>query len=90
MSKRQPRRNESGRPKRTMFHRFDDFVMRFVGPANRSPMTLRGNTEMTEETRQWYQNLQNDYEMVRDANGHSYLRPRGPETGPPASPRPPR
>lgn len=90
MSKRQPRHHESERPKRSMFRRFDAFVMRFVGPANRSPMTLRGNTEMTEETRQWYQNLQNDYEMVRGADGRSYLRPRDPEAGPGASPTAPR
>ena len=63
--------------KPSRFRRFDNFVMRFVGPANRRSMNLRGNTEMSDEAKDWYQNLQDDFEMVKDANGHTYLRRRG-------------
>ena len=63
--------------KPSKFRRFDNFVMRFVGPANRSSMNLRGNTEMSDEAKDWYDNLQNDFEMVKDANGQTYLRRRG-------------
>lgn len=66
----------SDRPRRSKFRRFDDFVMRFVGPADRSPLNQRGTTEMTDEAKDWYQNLQDDYEMVKDAHGNSYLRRR--------------
>ena len=35
--------------KPSRLQRFNKVVMRFVGPANRSSMNLRGNTEMTPE-----------------------------------------
>lgn len=62
--------------KPSRLQRFNKVVMRFVGPANRSSMNLRGNTEMTPEAQDWYRNLQDDYEMVRDSDGRSYLRRR--------------
>ena len=62
--------------KPSRLQRFNKVVMRFVGPANRSSMNLRGNTEMTPEAPDWYRNLQDDYEMVRDSDGRSYLRRR--------------
>lgn len=62
--------------KPSRLQRFNKMVMRFVGPANRSSMNLRGNTELTPEAKDWYDNLQDEYETVKDANGHNYLRPR--------------
>ena len=62
--------------KPSRLQRFNHVVMRFVGPANRSSMNLRGNTEMTPEAQDWYRNLQDEYETVKDANGHNYLRRR--------------
>ncbi|GAA2514661.1 MAG: hypothetical protein Q4C90_00995 [Kocuria sp.] len=71
------RRRDPDRPRHSLFKRFDDFVMKFVGPADRSPADLRGNEQMSEQTQQWYSNLQSEYEMVKDAHGQSYLRRRG-------------
>ena len=70
------RRQDTDRPRRTVFRRFDDFVMKFVGPADRSSLDLRGNERMSAETQRWYDDLQSEYEMVKDANGQSYLRRR--------------
>ena len=88
MSKRpRPDNNdEPVQPKRSLFRRFDDLSMRIYGPAARSRRDLRGQDQPSEQTRQWYQNLQQEYVTVKDANGHTYLRPRGPEDGPAASP----
>lgn len=70
--------SEQPAPRKTSkFRRFDNLIMRFVGPANRSSINLRGNTEMSDEAKDWYDNLQNDFEMVKDANGRTYLRRRG-------------
>jgi hypothetical protein len=63
-------------PRRSWFRRFDDFAMRFYGPAQRSPRTLRGQDQPSEQTRQWYQDLQQDYVMEKDGSGRTYLRPR--------------
>ncbi|MGK7221217.1 hypothetical protein ACSNO4_00265 [Kocuria flava] len=70
------RPDEPERPKRSMFRRFDDFAMRFYGPAARSPRTLRGQDQPSAETQQWHQNLQQDYVVERNSSGHTYLRPR--------------
>ena len=87
MSKRpRPDNNEPVPPKRSLFRRFDDLSMRIYGPAARSRRDLRGQDQPSEQTKQWYQNLQQEYVTVKDANGHTYLRPRGPEDGPAASP----
>jgi len=67
----------SGQPKRSLFRRFDDFAMRFYGPAARSPRDLRGQDQPSDRTRQWYQDLQQDYVVEKDAQGNTYLRPRG-------------
>ena len=45
-------------PRRSLFRRFDDFAMRFYGPAVRSPRDLRGQDQPSEQTQQWYQDLQ--------------------------------
>lgn len=65
---------EPGSRKNSAFWKFDRFIMRFVGPANRRSINLRGNDQMSEETKNWYAGLQDEYEMVKDANGNSYLR----------------
>ena len=69
-------------PKRSLFRRFDDLAMRFYGPAARSPRNLRGQDQPSERTQQWYQNLQDEYVVEKDAHGNTYLRPRRPEDGP--------
>ncbi|ALU39083.1 hypothetical protein AS188_04190 [Kocuria flava] len=61
---------------RSLFRRFDDFAMRFYGPAARSPRGLRGQDEPTEQVRDWYANLQQEYVVEKDAQGRTYLRPR--------------
>ena len=71
-----PPSDETTPRKPSRLQRFNKVVMRFVGPANRSSMNLRGNTEMTPEAQDWYRNLQDEYETVKDANGHNYLRRR--------------
>lgn len=71
-----PRSHDVDSPRRSLFRRFDDFVMKFVGPADRSPVDLRGKERMNEQTQQWYDNLQSEYELVKDAHGQSYLRRR--------------
>lgn len=63
-------------PRRSLFRRFDDFVMRFYGPAVRSPRDLRGQDQPSEQTQQWYQDLQEEFVVEKDANGNTYLRPR--------------
>ncbi|HST72270.1 MULTISPECIES: hypothetical protein [Kocuria] len=88
MSKPDHSNDQPAQPKRTFFRRFDDFAMRFYGPAARSPRNLRGQDRPSEQTRQWYQNLQQDYVMDKDASGRTYLRPRRPEDGPAAPPNP--
>lgn len=85
-----PHHDEPGQPKRTLFRRFDDFAMRFYGPAARSSRNLRGQDQPSARTRQWYQNLQQDYVMEKDASGRTYLRPRRPEDGPATTPDNPR
>ncbi|MFI7581472.1 hypothetical protein ACH9DO_04465 [Kocuria sp. M1N1S27] len=90
MSKRpRPSSNEPARPKRSLFRRFDDLSMRFYGPAERSRQDLRGQDQPSEQTRQWYENLQQEYVTEKDASGRTYLRPRRPEDGaPPSSDKP--
>lgn len=85
-----PDRSDSSRPKRSLFRRFDDFTMRFYGPAVRSPRDLRGQDRPSKQTEQWYQNLQQEYVMEKDASGRTYLRPRRPGDGPATSPGGPR
>lgn len=63
-------------PRRSLFRRFDDFAMRFYGPAVRSPRDLRGQDQPSEQTQQWYQDLQDEFVVEKDANGNTYLRPR--------------
>jgi hypothetical protein len=63
-------------PRRSLFRRFDDFTMRFYGPAVRSPRDLRGQDQPSEQTQQWYQDLQEEFVVEKDANGNTYLRPR--------------
>ena len=63
-------------PRRSLFRRFDDFAMRFYGPAVRSPRDLRGQDQPSEQTQQWYQVLQDEFVVEKDANGNTYLRPR--------------
>jgi hypothetical protein len=90
MSKKpRPNGEESNQPKRSLFRRFDDLAMRFYGPAVRSPRNLRGQDQPSEQTRQWYQNLQQEYVTEKDASGRTYLRPRRPEDGPATSPENP-
>jgi hypothetical protein len=50
--------------------------MRFYGPAVRSPRDLRGQDQPSEQTQQWYQDLQDEFVVEKDANGNTYLRPR--------------
>ncbi len=69
---------EPDRPRRSLFRRFDDFTMRFYGPAARSRRDLRGQDRPSEQTRQWYENLQQEYVVEKDASGRTYLRPRRP------------
>lgn len=76
MPKRQHSSDEPDRPKRSLFRRFDDLSMRIYGPAARSRRDLRGQEEPSEETRQWYANLQEEFVVEKDANGNTYLRPR--------------
>ena len=89
MSKRRHHNDDPAQPKRSLFRRFDDFSMRIYGPAARSPRTLRGQDQPSEQTQQWYRNLQQDYVVDKDATGRSYLRPRTPEDGPDTSPQSP-
>ncbi|MFI7743090.1 hypothetical protein [Kocuria rhizosphaericola] len=67
--------DEHARPRRSLFRRFDDFTMRFYGPAVRSPLDLKG-AEASAQTQQWYQDLQDEFVVEKDANGNTYLRPR--------------
>lgn len=71
-----PTPHEHSQPRRSWFRRFDDFAMRFYGPAQRSPRNLRGQDQPSEQTRLWYQDLQQDYVMEKDASGRTYLRSR--------------
>ncbi|WP_344120529.1 hypothetical protein [Kocuria aegyptia] len=71
-----PTPHEYSQPRRSWFRRFDDLAMRFYGPAQRSPRNLHGQDQPSEQTRQWYHNLQQDYVMEKDASGRTYLRPR--------------
>lgn len=68
--------DDPGRPRRSLFRRFDDLVMRIYGPAARSRRDLRGQDEPSARTKQWYQDLQQDYVVEKDAQGNTYLRPR--------------
>lgn len=68
--------DEPAQPRRSLFRRFDDFAMRFYGPAVRSPRDLRGQDQPSEQTQQWYQDLQEEFVVEKDANGNTYLRPR--------------
>lgn len=83
MSKRpRPSVNDPVQPKRSLFRRFDDLSMRIYGPAARSRRDLRGQDQPSEQTRRWYENLQQEYVTEKDASGRTYLRPRRPEDGP--------
>lgn len=68
--------DEPGRPRRSRFRRFDDFAMRFYGPAERSPRDLRGQEEPTQQVQEWYENLQDEFVVEKGADGRTYLRPR--------------
>lgn len=76
MTQHETHDDEPGRPRRSLFRRFDDFAMRFYGPAARSRRDLRGQDQPSERTRQWYQDLQEEFVVEKDANGRTYLRPR--------------
>lgn len=74
MRQHQPDDEPAG-PRRSRFRRFDDFAMRFYGPAARSRRDLRG-ADASPQTQQWYRNLQEEFVVEKDANGHTYLRRR--------------
>lgn len=76
MRKQQHHPDDPAQPRRSLFRRFDDLAMRFYGPAARSPRNLRGQEEPTQEVRDWYQNLQDEFVVEKDAQGNTYLRPR--------------
>lgn len=68
--------DEPGESRRNRFRRFDDFAMRFYGPAARSPRDLKGQEEPSRQVQDWYENLQEEFIVEKDAHGNTYLRPR--------------